>query len=180
MLSSGYFLAFARLGYISSQSIFVATAFYCCLWLAYKHKSLFMLWCAGLMVGLGFYVYSAAIVGFFQVALLLPLLLIFRQLPIKNFLGVATVLIVSILLMLLPRVLYGSTLGVEGSMLHKISESFLGNSFFGREFYPESELYKYFPPYQVGNQTLFFNPEIYAIFLLRGTILTFPYCAEPF
>jgi 4-amino-4-deoxy-L-arabinose transferase-like glycosyltransferase len=173
MLSSGYFLAFARLGYISSQSIFVATAFYCCLWLAYKHKSLFMLWCAGLMAGFGFYVYSAAIIGFFQVALLLPLLLIFRQLPIKNFLGVATVLLVSILLMLLPRVIHGSTLGVEGSMLHKISESFLGNSFFGREFYSEAELYKYFPPYPVGNQTLFFNPEIYAIFLLRGTILTF-------
>jgi len=81
MLSSPYYLSFARMGYNNSQSLFpVALCLY--FWsLGYKRNSLLFYWLAGLAAGLGFYTYTAAWLGPVTIVIVMILLTFIRRIP---------------------------------------------------------------------------------------------------
>jgi hypothetical protein len=79
MVSNPYFIAFARLGYNNSQSLFPVTLCIYFFALAARKGSVFYLWLAGLFAGIGFYTYFAAWIGLVVLCLGILYLLIMKQ-----------------------------------------------------------------------------------------------------
>jgi 4-amino-4-deoxy-L-arabinose transferase-like glycosyltransferase len=169
LITSPYFLAFARVGYNNSQALLpvTLTVYFCSL--AIQRGSRFYFWLAGMAAGLGFYTYTAGRLGLVLLLLTMLLLLARRQVTVRSLLRFGLLLGGGWLVMVWPYWLY-SVNGPPDIAPYKLWESLFFNVFYGRSLFTDVELFRYADPIQIGHQTLFFQPFVYGKLLLRGLV----------
>jgi 4-amino-4-deoxy-L-arabinose transferase-like glycosyltransferase len=107
MVVNPYFLAFARLGYNNSQSLFPVTLAVYFLVIGLKNKNRFFLWLAGISAGLGFYTYFAAWLGLVILVLVFLSFFLRRSIDKLENTKLLFLVLMGVLAVILPRVLYG-------------------------------------------------------------------------
>ncbi len=191
MLTLPYFLAFERLGYNNIQAVLPDTLALYLLYLALRRGSAFYYALAGIAAGLGFYTYTASrlglVVGVVYLGTLIAVKLLARvrrnpreeQRAVfheaRRLFAGSVVFVVLALATLLPNILYTETMS-PSLLRYKTLESLLPNTNYALDFFPASELYRDYPPIQVGDQTFFYRPDIYVRLFFRGfarTLLSF-------
>ncbi|HQX15799.1 MAG TPA: glycosyltransferase family 39 protein [Anaerolineales bacterium] len=171
MIVNPFFLAFARLGYNNSQAMLpVALAVYF-LVLAIRRNSRFYLWLAGLSAGLGFYTYFAAWLGLVVLVITLSFLAILNRLNFRASLVPLSIVVAGILVVFLPRVVFGISADSTVALRYKIWETgpvntFYGNMIFGNERIDQARVFV------VDGVEMFYDPQLYMILLGRGFIRT--------
>lgn len=178
MVVNPYFLAFARLGYNNSQSLFPVTLAVYFLVIGLKHKNRFFLWLAGISAGLGFYTYFAAWLGL--VLLVLVFLSFFLRYPtdrLENTKLLALV-IVGALAVMLPRILYGLSSDTASTLHYKIWETGPINTFYGKMVFGEEAIIQT-QPFKIAGIEVFYDIQLYAFLFLRGVLRTFAVLFDP-
>jgi 4-amino-4-deoxy-L-arabinose transferase-like glycosyltransferase len=171
LVSMPLFLAFARLGYNNAQTLAPVVGTLYLLVIGLERRSIVLLLSAGIVAGLGFYTYTAARLGLI-VGLVWIACLWLQKAEDRTWLKrVAFAYLGGWMLVALPHLLYGMTVDSQLHS-HKIWESFFANSFYAGYYFGEQALYRDFPPIQMGDQTLFVQPELYFRLLGRGFIRT--------
>lgn len=178
MFVNPYFLAFARLGYNNSQSLFPVTLCIYFLTIGIKRNDLFYLWLAGVTAGLGFYTYSAAWLG----VVVLVLILLYRSLSLRGKfwiklipLGIVTA---GTLFVILPRIAYVASGDSATSLSHKIWETGPINTFYGRFVFGDERIDQT-NIFKINDIEVFYDPTLYGIILLRGIIRTAAILFDP-
>jgi len=179
MITSPYFLAFARLGYNNSQALLPVTLAVAFAWLGLRRSSLFYVWLAGMAAGWGFYTYTAARLGLIILVLLLLLLWLRRDVTWRRALSLLVVLGLAWAVVVLPFWVFGA-LNPDKAEPYKFWESLFFNVFYGRAFFSDAELFRFAGPLRIGYQELFFQPVIYARLLLRGVVRSLLAFHSPF
>lgn len=171
LISMPLFLSFARLGYNNAQTLAPVVGTLYLLVIGLERRSMVLLLSAGMVAGLGFYTYTAARLGLLVGLVWIACLCLQKGQDRAWLKRVAFGYLGGWMLVALPHLLYG--LRVD-SQLHsyKLWESFFANSFYASYFFGEQELYRDFPPLQLGEQTLFVRADLYARLLGRGLIRT--------
>ena len=109
MITSPYYLSFARMGYNNSQAFFPVVL---CLYfwsLGYKRTSSLYYWLAGIAAGLGFYTYPASWLGLNTVIIVMVVLTIIRRIQIRQVLSTMAIFVAAITATALPRIVYGAS-----------------------------------------------------------------------
>jgi len=175
LIVSPYFLAFARLGYNNVQALFITTLALYWLYTGLNRGSHLYLFLAGCASGLGFYTYfSARIVLLIAFAFIISMWL-GKKIKFGQAAFAMSLLGFGVLLVAGPYFVYGFIHDASG-MSNKVLESVFFNVFNGEQFYSDKELFAIVPPFQINGSTLFFNPKIYFVLILRGltrTLLAF-------
>jgi 4-amino-4-deoxy-L-arabinose transferase-like glycosyltransferase len=171
LIFSPYFLAFARLGYNNVQSLFITTLALYFLYLGLQRSSNFYLFLAGCAAGLGFYTYFAARSALLIAILFIGFLWIGRKIKFRAAVHAGILLSLGAILVIAPYLLYCSSQDAQG-MSFKAFESVFFNTFNGRQFYSDVELFSVAPPFELGGNELFYNPKIYLVLITRGFIRT--------
>lgn len=179
MLTSPYFLAFARLGYNNSQALLPVTLALGCATLGIRRSSLFYFWLAGLAAGLGFYTYTAARLGLIVLVFLALLLLARRDVSWRRCLIILATIGIAWAVVVLPYWVFGLT-NPNRAEPYKLWESLFFNVFYGRTFFSDDEIFRYAGPLRIGYQELFFQPFIYLRLLLRGLVRSLLVFNSPF
>ena len=170
MLTSAYFLAFARLGYNNAQALlpFLLALFF---WsMAVKRSSFFYVWLAGLSAGLSFYTYTAAQLSVIVMALTAVYLLKQRRASLRTIALAGGLGVTAVILVLAPRLFHEAVSDNTVSSLHKMGESLFFNLFYGRAYFTDSQLFNVTGPLEIGQNELFFEPRLYARLLWRGLV----------
>jgi 4-amino-4-deoxy-L-arabinose transferase-like glycosyltransferase len=176
---SPYYLAFSRLGYIIIQAIFIATLTFYWLYNGVQRSSSFLLFLAGCAAGFGFYTFFAARGIFVVAGVFVVLLWMTKKIKFRQAAFALVMLSIGIFLVAAPYFVYGTHENAQ-SMGFKVFEAIFFNVFNGRQFYMDSELFKYAPLIHIGGNDLFFNPSIYAVLIIRGLIRTVLALQTPF
>jgi 4-amino-4-deoxy-L-arabinose transferase-like glycosyltransferase len=170
-----YFLAFARLGYNNIQTLFPVTLAIYAAWIGLRRGSAFYLYLAGAAAGLGFYTYTAGRSGLLIGGLFILGLLAARRRHWRALLVAGSVVGVGWMVVAGPQLAYGALVD-PGQQLAKVFESIFITVDFGRQFYTDQQLFAWFPPVVIGGVSLFINPPLWGVLLLRGiarTLLAF-------
>jgi 4-amino-4-deoxy-L-arabinose transferase-like glycosyltransferase/multisubunit Na+/H+ antiporter MnhC subunit len=167
MLVLPYFIAFSRLGYISSQSIFPVTLSVLLVVVGTRRQSWSLLYLAGLAAGLGFYTLPAGRVAPFIAGLYLLYLALGQQISWRFAILGGLLFVLAVGLAFAPHFVFGSTLN-PGSLSYKMTESLFFNAFYGRALLGDAEIFRSHPPIKLGDQELFFDLGVYARLLPRG------------
>lgn len=172
MIVTPYMLAFERLGYNNSQSLFPVALMLYFLYAGLKRNSRLYLFLGGSAAGLGFYTYTSAQLGLVGAMLFFVyLLLIRRNAPRRTWVVLGFVFVVGWGLTALPR--YGYNIASHPDLVsYKSTESLFPNVDYALAYFKPEELYRDFPPIQIGNITFFYRPDLYARLLARGIIRT--------
>jgi 4-amino-4-deoxy-L-arabinose transferase-like glycosyltransferase len=187
MIVTPYFIAFERLGYNNSQSIFpVALALYL-LYAGFKRGSALYLALSGVLAGLGFYTYTAGRLGLLVAVLFMVYLVTTRLLwRTKNVSGQTnsvasaggtfrTLSVLSGIFLIawgasaVPNIVYSNAIDPTATR-YKMVESLLANVEYASIYYPEDQLYRDQPPIVVGGETFFYRADLYGTLLTRGVI----------
>lgn len=188
MIVNPYFLAFARLGYNNSQSLFPVTLCIYFLVLGIRKNSRLYLWLAGLAAGLGFYTYFSAWLGLVVLMIVILALTQIHGITFQKSIVPLAIILAGTLMVFLPRVLYGAS-GDTPMLLHyKIWETGPINTFYGQYIFGEDRITKA-KIFMVGDQVkifddsslpgtimvgdqveLFYDPSLYGILLVRGIV----------
>jgi 4-amino-4-deoxy-L-arabinose transferase-like glycosyltransferase len=178
LLVTPYFLAFSRLGYNNSQSIFIVTL---CIWLVYtgsKKGSAFFSFLGGVVAGLGFLTYTAGRLGF-VVAILYFFVLIVARITKANseqhFFAMFVSFVVGLVVFASPHMIHNQKSAPEESRF-KMLEGLFFQVDYGKEFFEEDALFEYASPIELDEHEFFYNPQIYKALLVRGlarTLLAF-------
>ncbi|MFZ5911419.1 MAG: glycosyltransferase family 39 protein [Chloroflexota bacterium] len=172
LLTTPYFLVYARLGYTNIQPEFlVALALYL-LYLGLRKASNAFLLLAGYIAGLGFYTYFSGRSAFVIAVLFLGLAWLTRRYPFPKMIFTLSLFVLGTALVVMPHVLYGIRQDTA-AMGYRIFLSFFNSVDYGGIYFPLEELYAYAPPFSLGGIVLFYNPKIYLILILRGIAQTF-------
>ena len=168
MVSSPYYLSFARMGYNNSQALFpVVLSLY--FWsLGYKRASNLYYWLAGLAAGLGFYTYTAAWLGLVTIIMVMVMLIAIRRIRFRQALLVTAIFLTATTLSAGPRLVYGASSANAEPLFYKLFETSFVSSFYGSAFYGPAELYPEGVAYLLGNNQVFYAPEVYTELLARG------------
>jgi 4-amino-4-deoxy-L-arabinose transferase-like glycosyltransferase len=187
LITLPYFLAYARLGYNNSQSIFPVMMCAWCLYLGVERRSVFYMALAAFAAGLGFYTYTAGRLAYVLAAAFLGLLLLGRLVAlirrnpqarreawgrVLQLVGLGVAFGVMALVMVLPTLVY-TNIASPGLQSHKLYEALFFNAHYGESYYPADELYRDYPPIDANGETLFLRGDLYAILLARGFIRSF-------
>jgi 4-amino-4-deoxy-L-arabinose transferase-like glycosyltransferase len=175
MISMPFYIAFARMGYNNSQALFPAALSMYLFYAGLRRKSLLYLGWAGMAAGLGAYTYPSAQVSLLAIFPILGALGIRsitrgRQRMLR-ILGLATVFLLTWLVTAMPVRIYMSHEAPE-FVNDKFYENVFFNSLYAHDIFPPNELYRDYPPIVVGQQTLFYRPDLYIRLLVRGTVHT--------
>ena len=172
MVSSPYYLSFARMGYNNSQALFpVVLSLY--FWsLGYKRDSKLYYWLAGLAAGLGFYTYPAAWLGLVTIVLVMVLLTTIRRIKFRQAILVTAIFLTATALTAGPRLAYGASSQNAEPLFYKLIETSFVSAFHGSAFYGQAELYPEGVAYLLGDNQIFYAPEVYAELLTRGIVRT--------
>jgi 4-amino-4-deoxy-L-arabinose transferase-like glycosyltransferase len=171
LIFNPYFMAFSRIGYISIQALFFTTLGFYWLYLGLKHDSLLNLFLAGIAAGFGFYTFFGARFTFVIGIAYIALLWLGRQIKFRQAVYALIIFGFGVLLIAGPYIVYGLSHD-PSSLGYKIFESVFFNTFNGKIFFPDKELFAIAPPFQINGSTLFFNPKIYLILFIRGLART--------
>lgn len=171
MIVNPYFLAFARLGYNNSQAMFPVTLAVYFLVLAIRRNSRFYLWLAGLSAGLGFYTYFAAWLGLVVLVVALAFLAILNRLNFRTSLVPLSIIVAGMLIVFLPRVVFGISADSTAALRFKVWETgpvntFYGNLIFGNDRIDQAHVFV------VDGVEMFYDPQLYLILFGRGFIRT--------
>jgi len=180
MLSSPYYLSFARIGYNNSQSLFPVVM---CLYfwsLGYKRNSPFFYWLAGLAAGLGFYTYTASWLGPVTIVLVMVLLVVIRRIKIRLALLSGAIFLSAAAITAGPRLVYGASSQNAEPLFYKLLETSFVSSFYGSAYYGPADLYPQGDAYMIGQNQVFFAPQVYAELLTRSSVRTLAALFDPF
>lgn len=173
MIVMPYLIAFERLGYNNSQSLFPVTLTLYFLYAGLKRTSVVYLFLGGGAAGLGFYTYTSAQLGIVCAMLFFAYLFLKRHDETRR-----TVVVLGLVfvagwgLTALPRLAYNAATRPE-MMGNKLSESLFANVDYALDLFGPAELYRDYPPIPLGNIKIFYRPDLYARLLVRGLIRTF-------
>jgi len=172
MIANPYFLAFARLGYNNSQSLFPVTLCLYFLVLALRRNSRFYYWLTGVTAGFGFYTYFAAGLGLVvTIVVVLGIPLLTRE-RFRKTLAPLGLMLLGALAVMLPRIAYGLSSDTSSSLHYKIWETGFVSAFYGRAIFGAERIAQA-GTFFVDNQVeVFYDPGLYGIVLLRGLIRT--------
>lgn len=179
-LTSSYYLSFARLGYNNSQALFPVVASLYFWSLGYKRSSSLFYWLAGLTAGLGFYTYPAAWLGLIAILLTLALLAVIRRIKFRQALLAAGIFLGAVIVTAGPRFVYGASSQNTEPLFYKMLETSFISNFYGSAFYGSAELYPHGVAYMIGENQIFYAPEVYAELLVRGVVRTVAALFDPF
>ncbi|MFT3894881.1 MAG: glycosyltransferase family 39 protein [Anaerolineales bacterium] len=173
MIANPYFLSFARMGYNNSQSLFPVTFAIYFFALAARKGSIFYLWLAGILAGVGFYTYSASWLGLMILCLGLVYLLLVKQIKFKQMLLTLSIILLAWGMLFSPRVAYTASGKDSQGLSYKIFETSFVNTFYAKTLYGEADLQQTTPfiPFSKYD-TIFYDPVIYRELLLRAAIRT--------
>jgi len=180
MLTSPYYLSFARLGYNNSQALFPVVL---CLYfwsLGYKRKSSLYYWLAGIAAGLGFYTYPAAWLGLVTLIISIVLFTLIRRIRIRQALFTILIFGAAIIVTALPRIVYGASSDNPEPLFYKMVETSFVSSFYGSAYYGHEELHPEGEGYLLGSNEIFYAPDVYAELLTRSTVRTLAALVDPF
>ena len=181
MVANPYFIAFARMGYNNSQSLFPVTLCIYFFALGARKGSFFYLWLAGIVAGLGFYTYSAAWLGLVTLLLGVIYLLVRREIQWNRALIVLGVILLAWGMLFAPRFAFTASGENSGGLVYKIFETSFVNTFYAKAYYGESDLLRTIPLAGLSDKdTWFYNPVIYGELLLRGTVRTILAIFDPY
>lgn len=178
MLANPYYLAFTRMGYNNAQAFLPVTLGIYCFSLGYRRGSSFYYWLAGIVTALGFYTYPAAWLGLATIGFCLIFLKISKRIPWREFALISYIILAATLVIAGPRFIYGWTGGSSHSTFFKIIETSFFSDFYGRAIYGENQLGNNI--FRVGNNSIFYDPELYGELLTRGLVRTLSAIVDPF
>ncbi|MBN8581338.1 MAG: glycosyltransferase family 39 protein [Anaerolineae bacterium] len=178
MVVNPYFLAFARLGYNNSQSLFPVTLAVYFLVIGLKNKNRFFLWLAGISAGLGFYTYFAAWLGLVILVLVFLSFFLHRSINKLENTKLLVFVLMGALAVILPRVLYGLSSDTASTLHYKVWETgpintFYGKLVFGDEVIAQAHVFK------IAGIEVFYDLQLYAILFIRGVLRTFAVLFDP-
>lgn len=178
LVTTPFFLAFARLGYNNAQSILPVTL---TLFLAYaglQRRSALFLCGAGIAAGFGFSTFTAARLGLVVVALFFGRLALMRRMdrrtadaPADGLPALGVVFATAWAATAAPFLLYGNATDPV-TLRVKLLESAFPNAFYARSIFPDAELFRDHAPFVIDGQTFFFRPDLYGILIGRGVVRT--------
>ncbi|HSL46531.1 MAG TPA: glycosyltransferase family 39 protein [Anaerolineales bacterium] len=181
MVANPYFLAFSRLGYNNSQSLFPVTLCIYFFALAARKGSYFYLWLSGLAAGLGFYTYFATWLSLVVLGTSILYLWFLKEISLKHSLTALGVILFGWGVAFVPRILYGLSGTQRELLVYKIFETVFFNAYYGRVYYGEADLINTLPLIHIGEQhRLFFDPVIYGELMYRGMVRTFLAMFNPY
>ncbi|MGB7873144.1 MAG: glycosyltransferase family 39 protein, partial [Anaerolineales bacterium] len=180
MLTSPYYLSFARIGYNNSQALFpVVLCLY--LWsLGYKRASSLYYWLAGIAAGVGFYTYPAAWLGLVTVTIVMMSFTIMRRIQIRQALSAIAIFVAAVIATALPRIVYGGSSDNPEPLFYKMVETSFVSDFYGRAYYSPEELHPQGDGHLLGSNEIFYAPDVYAELLTRSTVRTLAALVDPF
>ena len=176
-----YFLSFARLGYNNSQALFPVVLSVFLFVRGLRGNSYFYLWLAGIMAGLGYYVFFSAWLGLVIIFSSVLILVITKKISVRNAVKASIAIMAGGLIMVAPRLAYGVSGNQQDSFVYKIFEASFTNAFYGEAYYPVGALTHVSPLVPVGKLgNLFFEPDIYKKLLVRGVVRTLLVPLDPY
>ena len=178
MLANPYYLAFARMGYNNAQVFLPVTLGLFFFSLGHKRGSPFYYWLAGVVSSLGFYTYPAAWLGLVIIGFCLIFLRILKRLEWKEFAIIFCIILAATFVLAGPRFIYGATGGDSHSTFFKIIETSFVSDFYGKAIYGDMQLTN--NTIRVGNNSIFYAPELYSELLTRGVVRTLAAIVDPF
>jgi hypothetical protein len=171
LLTTPYFLVYARLGYTNIQPEFLVTLALYLLYLGFRKASNTFLLLAGYIAGLGFYTYFSGRSAFVIAVLFIGLLWLTRRCPFPEMIFTLLLFGLGTALVVLPYIVYGFHQDAV-AMGYRIFLSFFSSVDYGGIYFPPEELFAYAPPALMGGTELFYNPKIFLILILRGIVQT--------
>jgi 4-amino-4-deoxy-L-arabinose transferase-like glycosyltransferase len=180
MITSPYYLSFARMGYNNSQSLFPVVL---CLYfwsLGYKRASSLYYWLAGIAAGLGFYTYPASWLGLVTVISVMILFTLIRRIQVRQALPTIMIFVTSITVTALPRIVYGASSDNPEPLFYKMVETSFVSNFYGSAYYSPEELHPEGDGHLLGSNEIFYAPDIYRTLLTRSTVRTLAALFDPF
>jgi len=169
-VGSPYFLAVSRMGYYSNHTIPIVTLFLVLLQRAALRRDLGLFLIAGLASGLGFLTYPPAMVSTVIGFVLLVLMFVSRRMSFRQTVTAGLIFAAGIALLAIPHtVTSAATYPVEA--VHKFGETLFLNIWSLRTLFPEVPVSRVWTTV-IGDQTLFFEPRIAAILIVRGVVRT--------
>jgi len=180
MVSSPYYLSFARMGYNNSQALFpVVLSLY--FWsLGYKRNCNLYYWLAGLAAGLGFYTYPAAWLGLVTIVIVMALLTAIRRIKFRQAILATTILLTATAVTAGPRLIYGASSENAEPLFYKMFETSFVSTFYGSAYYGPAELYPEGYAYLLGKNQVFYALDVYVELLVRGIVRTLAALFDPF
>jgi len=169
MIANPYYLAFARLGYNNSQSLFPVLLAVYFLVIGLRGKRFFYLWLAGLSAGLGFYTYFSSWLGLIVVVTMLVMRPFNEKKNFRSALPAILVVLAGWLVVVLPRIVYGLSGDLDTSLYYKVLETSFVSGFYGRATFGEMAINQV-ATWKVGQTEVFFSVPYYGIFLVRGLV----------
>jgi 4-amino-4-deoxy-L-arabinose transferase-like glycosyltransferase len=180
MLTNPYFLSFSRLGYNNIQALFPVVASIYLFVLGLRRSSYFYFWLAGLAAGLGFYTYSAAMLGLAVIIFSLIFQLIDRKRSSIHLPGVGAVILLSWAIVTAPHIVFVITGRDPGSLVNKIFQTSFFSTYNARAIYSGTELIQAIKPIKIGFNEIFFDARLYGELFVRGGIRTLVDLFSPF
>jgi 4-amino-4-deoxy-L-arabinose transferase-like glycosyltransferase len=169
LITSPYFLAFARLGYNNSQALFpVAMA----VWLAaagVRRGSCLLMALSGVAAGMGFYTYGGGRLAAMAVPVyLLGLAAARRRSPARRELSrLFRAFVAGGFGMAAPLVVYGLSVHPV-DFRSKTLEAVFPNLVYARSLYSDAELFRDHGPIAIDQAQFFFRPDLYLAMIGRG------------
>lgn len=180
MVSSPYYLSFARIGYNNSQALFPAVLTLYFWSLGYKRDSNLYYWLAGLAAGLGFYTYPAAWLGLVTIVLVMVLLTLLRRVKFRQAILTAVIFLSATAVTAGPRLIYGASSQNAEPLYYKLAETSFVSAFYGSAYYGPAELYPKGVAYLIGKNQIFYAPAVYTELLTRSAVRTLAALFNPF
>ncbi len=198
LLVMPFFLAFARMGYNNAQALLPVTLTLYLLWAGLRRGSGCYLFLAGVAAGMGFYTYTGGRMGLVVALLFLFYLLVVAlwrgraalvapprpsddrglrfaqtssapQSTAPTIVILGMVFLTGAILTVLPLVIYTGVM--RPNQVHrKMLENLYPVEGYANTVFAEEELYRDYPPLQIGRYTFFYRPDLYAKLLVRGGI----------
>ncbi len=183
MMSNPYFISFSRMGYNNSQSLFPVTLCIYFFATGARKGSIFYLWLAGIVAGVGFYTYFSAWLGLITLCFGVLYLLVIKEMQWRRAILTLGVILLAWAVVFTPRIAYTASGENSGGLVYKIFETSFVNTFYARVYYGEGDLAQTMPliPFgERGTDTIFYDPVVYSELLLRGTVRTFLAIFNPY
>ena len=168
VIFSPYFLAFSRLGYNNSQSIFPVVASLLFLHLGLQRGSKLYLFLAGVMAGFGFYTFTAAKVAVPIILAYILYLVLAKRLRLSQASLALAVLTTGLILLAAP-VIISTNARFPGSNWEKLTETLFVNRFYLEAMFPNTE---FDHVVDVGQHELVLDPDYDARLLGRAFLRT--------
>lgn len=170
MVTLEYFLAFSRLGYNNSQTLFPVTLALYFLVMSLKRNSMLYFYLSGCAAGLGFYTYTASRSALVIIVLFIFTCLLQNRKSKGNIFKSAAILMLGWFVFVSPLLVFSSIHSPE-STTQKLKESIFFHTNFA-VLYTREQIINDPGTTLSADGIYFFNPRIYAELIARGFLRT--------